>query len=640
MRVSQRGTSLRRLSDVAERLGFRCRAIRLELPELPQLRTPAILHWTLDHFVVLESTGSRGLRVVDPAVGARRISWEEADAAFNGVALELEPTPDFQPRKKPAEIPLSAFMASFRGLEATLGGVFAMTLALQAFALVMPLNTQFTVDQGIRGGDLHLAVVLALGFGLLGLTSATTSYLRSLLIQYVGSSSAFRMVTSLVHRMMRLPDAWFEARHTGDVMSRFDSMEPIRHFLATGAFTLLVDALMAVGALGVLLAYSWRLTLAAVGFLALFAILRLGTYTALRNRTHESIAAQARQSTSFIENVERHRAIKLLGAETHRENAWGTRYVESINAGIRLGRFGIHVNFAAAALGSVESVTMLLLGAANVIDGTFTLGMLMAFTAYASMFAARVHAVIDALVDMRMLRLHRERVADVGLAEQESSPDGDGARHDLEGAIELRRVSFAYGDDERDVVSDVSLTVAPGEFVAVAGESGAGKSTVVKLLCKLLAPTGGTVSFDGVDLRGLDTVHFRRQLGVVMQDDDLFSGSIAENVAVADAVDMARVEAACRHACIHDDVMAMPMQYLTLVGHMGSTLSGGQRQRLMIARAVYRAPRVIVLDEGTAHLNDELQRQVLENLRRTRATIIAVTHDPRVLERADRVVRL
>ncbi len=425
LRISQRGTSLRRLSGFAERLGFRCRAVRLELDELPQLHTPAILHWTLDHFVVLESTGRRAIRVVDPAVGARRITWEEADAAFTGVALELEPTTEFKPREQSQEIPLTAFMASFRGLAATISGVFALTVALQIFALVMPLNTQFTVDQAIRASDPHLAVVLAVGFGLLGLTSATTSYLRALLIQYVGSSSAFRMVAGLLHHMIRLPDAWFEARHTGDVMSRFESTEPIRYFLATGAFTLLVDTAMALGALGVLLVYSWRLALAACAFVALFAALRLGTYRPLRN-----------------------------------------------------------------------------------------------------------------------------------------------------------------------------------------------------------------------DSRRIATDHLRRQLGVVMQDDDLFSGSIAENVAVGDAVDLVRIEAACRHACIHEDVMAMPMQYLTLVGHMGSTLSGGQRQRLMIARAVYRTPRIIVFDEATAHLNDALQQRVLANLRRLRVTIVSVTHDPRVLDQADRVVRL
>ena len=201
-------------------------------------------------------------------------------------------------------------------------------------------------------------------------------------------------------------------------------------------------------------------------------------------------------------------------------------------------------------------------------------------------------------------------------------------------------MSFSYGEDEEQILNKLSLSVAPSEFIAIAGDSGAGKSTVVKLLCKLLTPTDGRVLFDQVDLRRIATDDFRRQLGVVMQDDDLFSGSIAENVAVGDALDLARVEAACRHACIHEDVMAMPMQYLTLVGHMGSTLSGGQRQRLMIARAVYRNSRILILDEATAHLNDALQQRVLANLRRLRITIISVTHDSRILDESDRVVRL
>ena len=640
-RMSMRGATLRRLHDCGQQLGMNCRAVRVELAELRQLRTPAILHWEFDHFVVLKSVGRRGLSIVDPALGTRRLSLEEVSGRFTGVALELAPTPALERRKAADSIGLSSFLTAFRGLAEPLGAVFAMTALLQVFALAMPLQMQFTVDQGIRQGDMNIVVALAVGFGAIAVISALTDYFRSLLVLYAGNTAAFRMVGGLAHHLLRLPDAWFTARHPGDVLSRFNSITPVREFLMNGAFIMLVDAIMAVGALVVLLLYSWRMALALCGFLALTSVLRLTTYAPLKHLTHESIAAKALEESSFIENVQRHRSIKLLGAEADREDAWGQRYVTSINAEARLRRFGIHLQLAASTITAFESAVMLLMGASQVIAGAFTLGMLFAFSSYSGMLSARVHALVRALVDMRMLRLHRERIADIGLEPREVPPGTHGIRSELRGAISVKSLSYAYNDEEGAVLRDVDLRVAPGEFLAVSGESGAGKSTLVKLLAKLLVPGGGEIQVDGHDLRLVDTAHYRRQLGVVMQDDDLLSGSLLENIAVGEAQpDLARAARAARLACIDEDIRRMPMQYLTLVGHMGSTLSGGQRQRVMIARAVYRRPRILLLDEGTAHLNDALQRRVLANLAGLGVTMVAVTHDPRVLECADRCVRI
>ena len=538
-------------------------------------------------------------------------------------------------------VKLSAFLSALRGLGGALGAVFAMTVLLQVFALAMPLQMQLAVDQGIRQGDMNIVVALAVGFGLLALVSSATGYLRSLLVLYVGNTSAFRMVGGLAHHLLRLPDTWFVARHTGDVLSRFGAIAPIRGFLTTGAFAMLVDALMAVGALTILLFYAWDMTLALCVFLLLFGLLNFATYAPHRNLTHESIAASALENSSFIENVQRHRAIKLLGAEADREDAWGQRYVNSINAEARLGRFGIHVGLAGSVLSNVERAVMLLFGAHKVIEGDFTLGMLFAFTAYGGMFTGRVHALIGALVGLRMLKLHQERIADIGLEEREVPMERGGVRLDLRGGILMRSVGFAYGEEEGRVLDNVDLEIGAGEFVAITGESGRGKTTLIKMLCKLLMPTAGEVLVDGVDLRRLDTVHYRHQLGVVMQDDDLFSGSLLENIAAGEArPDLEQAQWAAKLACMDAEIERMPMQYLTLVGHMGSTLSGGQRQRIMIARAIYRRPRMLLLDEGTAHLNDELQNEVLDNLAGLGVTIVAVTHDPRVGARAHRRVRL
>ena len=544
--LSQRGMTLHRLSACASELGFDCRAVRVELEELPHLRTPAILHWEFDHFVVLKAVRHGRATIMDPATGMRRVSLADVSRRFTGVALELSPTPAFAPRKKAETIPLSTFFSAFGGLGKPLVVTFAMTIGLQLFALLMPLSTQFVVDQGIRQGDMNIVVMLAVGFALVSAISALTDYFRSLLALYVGNTSAHRMVTGLAHHMIRLSDSWFSARHTGDVLSRFGSTAPIRRFLMTSAFALVLDAFLAVGALAIVIAYSWDMALVLLAFIAVFAALNLGTYRPLRNLTEESISAGARENSSFIENVERHRAIKLLGAEAVRENAWGERYVHSINAGARLARFGIHVGLAGGFIGVAENMVMLLLGAHKVILGEFTLGMWFAYSSYGAMLSGRLHAVINSLLGMRMLKLHQERVADIGLEPKEIDDQRAGVRTALTGRIEVKSLSFAYEGEESRVLDGLNLPVAPEEFVAVVGESGRGKST----------------------------------------------------------------------------------------------LSGGQRQRVMIARAIYRKPRIFLLDEGTAHLNEELQRRVLLNLREQDATIIAATHDPRVIEQADRVVDL
>ncbi|MDE0036808.1 MAG: peptidase domain-containing ABC transporter [Gammaproteobacteria bacterium] len=640
-RLSLRGMTLRRLRDCAESLGLACRGVRLELAELNRLRTPAVLHWELDHFVVLQAANRRRIVIVDPALGRRRFTYEEAGSRFTGVALEVWPTPALQPKRAVETVKLAAFLAPLRGLGTTLAGVFAMTLLLQGFALIMPPNTQFTVDHGIRQGDMHIVVALAIGFGLLTAISTATGYLRSLLLLYVGNTSALRMVGGLAHHLLRLPDAWFTARHTGDVLSRFGSISPIRQFLTTGVFAMLIDGLMAVGAFAVTLAYSPTLALVLCAFLTLFAALNAATYAPLRNLNQESIAASATESTSFIENIQRHRAIKLLSAETDREDAWGEKYIGSINASARLARFGLHLGLAGSTLVNVENLVMLLLGAHKVIEGEFTLGMLFAFSSYASIFSGRVHALVQAGVNLRMLKLHLERIGDIGLEDRELPAEPEGIRVELRGEIDVRSLAFSYGDEEGQLLDGIDFRVGAGEFVAVTGESGKGKTTLVKLLTRLLDPEAGEILVDGVNLRGLDTAHYRRQLGVVMQDDDLFSGSLLENIAAGEThPDLDRARWAAQIACIDEDIERMPMQYLTLVGHMGSSLSGGQRQRLMVARAVYREPRLIILDEGTAHLNDQLQLRLLDNLSSLGATIIAVTHDPRVTARADRCIAL
>ena len=637
--VSQRGTTLSALRDCGERIGFQCRGVRAELKAIGDLQIPAILHWNMDHFVVLESVGTRYVRIVDPAAGRRRLTWKQVSECFTGVAMEMVPTAALRSASPVPSIVLRDFLPALRGLGGSLSGVFLATLALQSFTLALPLNIQLTVDHGVRQGDVGVILAIALGFASVVFVAAITDWLRKLLMLYVGNSSAFRIVAGLARHLMRLPDSWFVAHHTGDVMSRFDSTRPVRDFMISGAFAILVDGLVAFGALLVLLLYSLRLAFVALCFLILLFALRYGSAGRLSHLTRETINAGAHERSAFIENVERQRAIKLLGASKLREDLWMERYVESINTNTRLARFVAHVDFAGSVLTGLESIVILALGAMGVIGESFTLGMLFAFVSYANLLSVRAQSFIGSLVEFRLLRLHRERIGEIASEELEQGGDRD-LGHRFDGLVEAQDISFSYDRDGPLVLERLQLQVKPGEFVAITGRSGVGKSTVIKLLSRLLLPQAGTIRVDGVDVRNYGVRSYRSNLGVVMQDDDLFTGSILDNIAMDQTPDLDRVREAASIACVDQEIEDLPMGYHTLVGHMGAALSGGQKQRIMIARAVYRAPSIILLDEGTAHLNEELQHRVLQNLRMIGATILAATHDALVVQCADRQIGL
>lgn len=639
-RISQHGSTLAQLRHYAEGRGFHCRAVRLDLDALAHLERPAILHWNLAHFVVLEAVGRRSVRIVDPAFGRRRLALHEVSKRFTGVAMEMAPSPQIV-RSTPSQktLRLRDFLPALQGLGTSLVAVLFMTILLQAFTLAVPLSVQFTVDQGVRHGDIGTVGAVAVGFALLAVLSAVTEWLRTLTVLHLGNLSAFRMVVPLARWLLRLPDVWFVAHHTGDVMSRFDSTGPIRNFMMTGAFAILIDGSVAVGAILILLWYSPMMGGVALAFLACNLAVRYTSAGKLAALTDEMIAALARERSAFIENVERQRVIKLLGVESLRGDIWEARYVTSVNAGARQLRFVAHVDFVAGILGGVEPIVILAIGASKVLDGSLTLGMLFAFLSYATLLSTRARLTVAAIVELRLLKVHRDRVAEIALEETEAQTDVDNRPH-LRGGLDVRDVKFGYGDFAPLILNGLGFRVGAGEFLAITGGSGVGKSTLVKLLCGLLHPQQGEILVGGIPLQRLNVGWYRSQLGVVMQDDDLFTGTLAENIGLDASDDMDRVREAAKLACIHDDIEEMPMAYRTLVGYMGAALSGGQRQRVMIARAIFRKPTIFLLDEGTAHLDDVVKRQVLSNLRSTGATVIFVTHDDAVVAEADRCLEL
>jgi ATP-binding cassette, subfamily B, bacterial CvaB/MchF/RaxB len=638
--ISAKGATMAHLVHLAGKLGLSSRPVKAELEDLWRLATPAVLHWNFNHFVVL--VRARGDKVVihDPARGACTLSRAEVSRHFTGICLELAPNQSFERKRERLSVPISQLLGGLRGARGAIAQVLAMAAALEVFAVLSPFFIQLVVDQAVVSADRSLVAVLAIGFLLVALTQVGITAARAWLLTVLGTSFNLQLVTSLFSHLLRLPMSYFEKRHLGDIASRFESLGVIQRTLTTSFSEAVVDGVMALVTLAVMLAYSPRLTLIVCAAAALYAALRVALYNPMRQAQNEQIAHAARQQSFFLETVRGIQSVKLFDRQTYRNTIHRNHLVDSFNAGIRVQRLSIVYQTCNGTLFGVESIAVVWLGALAILDGSFTVGMLFAFVAFRQQFVTRLAAFVDKAVEFHMLGLHAERVGDVALSTPETQASTSDAAALPRCDIELRDVTFRYSEHEPAVLRNVSLRIEEGESVAIVGPSGCGKTTLLKVILGLLTPTEGEVLIGGVRLAQLGTSH-RQLIGTVMQEDELFAGSLAENISFFDPQpERERIEACAKLAAIHADILRMPMGYESLVGDMGSALSGGQQQRILLARALYKQPRILALDEATSHLDVACERAVNEAVRALKLTRVIIAHRPETIHMAGRIITL
>jgi ATP-binding cassette, subfamily B, bacterial CvaB/MchF/RaxB len=640
--VSLKGVTLRALIQVASQMHFACRALRFELGHLRQLNLPAIVHWDMNHFLVLKSVTRRGIVVHDPASGERFFPIAEASKHLTGVALELSPSEGFLAKDERERLPFSTFWTQLRGSTHALVQILILSVILEIFVIASPFYLQLTVDEVIARGDVDLLIVLALGFGLLAAIKVASNALRSLVILIVQNVLHFQIGARLFRHLVRLPIAYFEKRHIGDILSRFTSIEPIRSVLAEGMIAATIDGLMAVATLAMIFVYSTQLALVVLAAFVLYAAVRLGLYRLLRKRSLAAIEAKAQEDSTFIETIRAIQSLKIFNRESDRETQWLNRYADVVSANVRLGRTKIAFTTINDALFGLENIVTIYIAAGLALSNSLTIGMIFAFMSYKQHFIEKAVQLVEKALDFRILELHLERLADIALSPLERGHDQLLAyTRQIRGQIELRNVSFRYAETEPFVLEDICFIIEPGEFVTIMGPSGGGKTTLIKIMLGLLEPTKGEVLIDGIPLSTMGPRAYREHVGAVMQDDQLLSGSIADNICFFDpSFDEERMIQCAHLAGIHEEIMAMPMTYNSLIGDMGSSLSGGQKQRVMLARALYRQPRILFLDEGTAHLDVDNEKHINDSLKGLQMTRISVAHRPEISSGADHILRI
>jgi ATP-binding cassette subfamily B protein RaxB len=639
--LSTRGLNLLSLARLADLRGFSSRALRLEIDEMDLLARPCILHWDLVHFVVLISARRSRIVIYDPSYGIRKVSRQEMASAFTGIALELTPSVSFEAIKPPAPLKWHQLTGKIFGLKHSLLRVLILGAAIQLLSMIAPMFTQWIVDGAILSNDTDLLWTLLLGIGLLGLSKIFMEAARGWFTISLSTQFSVQWSMRMKYHMLKLPLKWFELRNIGDISAKFQSIQTIQTTVTGKFIEVLFDGFFSLFTLVLMTIYSWKLALIAIFALLGYAALRLFPHHVYHKVNDEIISQDAKSQGIFIENIRGIQTIKLNNIEGVRGSLWHNSIIVSSNKKIKSQIITLIFTSGYGFIFLIENVAVLGIGASMAMEGVVTVGMLMAYLAYKSDFSGRMQRLIDNSMSIRLLRLHIDRAADIALSKKEFTEDDhllalaveDGAVGGI--AIRLENVGFRYSEDLPWVFRGVSLTIEPGQHVCFHGTTGCGKTTLAKVILGLLEPTEGAIYIDGVALLQFGVVNWRRAIAAVMQDDQLLSASIRENVSCfSSEVSLEKVSRSLRQAEIMEEVSKMPMGMNTFIGDMGNSLSGGQRQRVMLARALCKVPRVLVLDEATSHLDIVTEAKISTTISSLNITRITIAHRPETISSA------
>lgn len=640
--LSLKGADLGMICNIAEQEALGFRALRLELNELTELKRPAILHWDLNHFVVLKGFQGKKVVIHDPATGISKLSLSEVSQKFTGVALELWPNPSFVPKVEKQKVSITQLIGQVKGFIPALTNVLLISFALEIFSLVNPLFMQWVVDHVLISKDSDLLATLAIGFLVVYILNELFTVARAWILLTLNTTVKVQWESNIFSHLLKLPIKYFESRNLGDLVSRAESSKHIQETLSTTFVTSVFDGVFAVVAFILMLLYNVQLAMISLLAVAIYVLIRVIWYKPLYGATEEHIIREATLEGHFLESLRGVRAVKIFGRQLQRLTTWQSLLINETNAELKVSKLGIVYDFIRDLLSGVFQIIIIYMGAKTIMAGQMTVGMLTAFIAYRGQFDTRITQLIDAVINLKMLKIQAERLSDIILTEPEPVilHKNKGKKRSIPD-IKIDEIAHRYADYEPFVLEDLSFTIKAGESVAIVGASGSGKSTLVHLLLGTYQASSGNIYIDKVPLDKYGLQQWRKLLGVVMQDDTLFAGSIAANIAFFDSKpDVKRIEYCAKLAAIHNDIEMMPMAYQTLVGDMGTVLSGGQKQRVLLARALYKKPKILILDEATSHLDlmhEELVNAAIAALKMTR---ILIAHRPDTIRRADRVIEL
>lgn len=635
------GSTILDLMHLLEKLKFNTRPIRIELNELKRVQCPAILHWNMNHFVVLQSVSSTHVIIHDPALGRRYVSLGELSISFTGIVLEVDQSDDFLAIQSSNAFNVFNLFKGLKGLKESLIVLWLLSLMIEMFILINPIFLQYITDNVASVNSLNNLYVTAIGFIILTLCHIFIEYMRSHFVVYLTNRLSEYFSSGVMNHLLRLPFEYFERRHRGDILSRFHSINEIQSKMTTDSINTLLDGIVILLALIIMSIYNLKLTCFVILALILYLILRTMSYRHLRSQTEISVIEHANVNSKFLEIIQCIMPIKLYLKESTMYREWRNYFIKAMNADIKIARANIFYSTINLFLFNIEHILVIAIGAILVVHNQFSVGMLVAFLAYRQVLVSKATLFIHKIFDYKLMSVQINRISDIIMQPAERDDNRVLVNKEIQGDLEIQNLNYKYPGNSQFILSNINLSIKFGEKVVITGPSGIGKTTLLKIMLGLIAPTQGEVFIDGVSLKILGLKKYRSECASVMQDDMLISGSILDNIAFMDnKIDIDRVYQVARSAQIHEDILNMPMGYETLIGDMGSSLSGGQRQRILIARALYKNPKILFLDEATSHLDVKTEIKINNALKQLKITQVVIAHRAESIRMADRIIDL
>jgi ATP-binding cassette subfamily B protein len=636
--LARDGVTARAILDAAGQFGLSGRGLKISLDGLAELPRATILHWELSHYVVLDRVVGDKVRIVDPAAGERDVSWDEVSRCFTGVALVLAPRADFVREKRTGKQAARSYLRELFGERALFSRVVVVSLIMRLFALVLPLVTGLVIDWVVPRSDLSMLwVVLGAVLAIVGVQALCT-VMRAQLLLTLRTNLDGKITLGFLDHMVSLPVGFFQRRSAGDLMMRVGSNATIRELITSQSLAAVIDGVFVAVYAVVILVISSELGALAFGL----ATLEIGLWFAARpkNRRYlsQDIERQAKAQGYLVQMLAGMETLKCAGAEASAVERYANLYADCLDMSVKRGRLAAGLEAFHASMSALAPMVILAVGAHAVITGALTLGTMLAMSSLATSLFGPLANLVQSLMQLQVVRVYTDRIEDVRRAKPEQDPERVLDAPELAGAVSLRNVSLRYGDGPL-VVDDVSLDIAPGSSVALVGASGSGKTSLLNLIAGIVAPTKGSVTFDGRPLGELDLRAVRQQIGIVPQHPYIFGATLRANIALtAPHASVERIERAAAVAALDGDIAQLPMGLDTQVSDGGASLSGGQRQRIALARAVLREPTVLLLDEATSALDTGTEARVTAGLARLRVTRIIVAHRLSTVANADRII--
>jgi ABC-type bacteriocin/lantibiotic exporter with double-glycine peptidase domain len=636
------GLTAQTIVKVARNFGLRAKAYTVNLKNIKYLQLPAIIHWNFNHYLIVEKFTRGRVEIVDPAVGYRRLTIDEFDIGFTGVALTFEPGVHFKQNSSKGKSLwykyLKAILLVPRSLR-TLLQILAISLLMQVLGLAMPIFTKVLVDNVLPFHITNIMPILGIGIVLLVLSRIVITYLRGALFLYLQSRVDAHMMTGFFEHVLRLPFQFFHKLTTGDLIMRLGSNTMIRQALTNQTISIMLDGPFVLFYLVILLTQS----LTFGGIVLVFGLVQVSILFASRTKMQDlmrrDLTASAESQSYLVEALKGIATLKASGTENRAYDHWSNLFFKHLNIILQRGHFSLVLRTAWTGLYALWPLTLLWVGAHFVMNNTMSLGTMLALNALAGSFLGPLSGLVSTGQQLQLVRAYLERINHVIETEPEQNPqEVQKAPHPIT-KIELKGVSFRYDKNSPLVLKNISVIIEAGQKVALVGRTGAGKSTLAMILLGLYVPEKGEILYNGMPLQKMNYQTLRSQFGVVLQESFLFNSSIRQNIAFNDpGMSLDELKEAARIAVIHDEIMRMPLGYDTIISEGGIGLSGGQRQRLSIARALAHKPSLLLLDEATSHLDAATEAMVDDQLSRLSCTRIVIAHRLSTIKNSDLIL--